>query len=119
MHAKKPQSTFIWNYHAAGSATAAHGKGGKMKAPHRKKMLTAEKQQIYDTLLNDKFINSLCMDCIKAGAQQVSIICLVDYCYQLGREQGWTAGRKYGFKQACDEMERVIDERNKNKKDPG
>lgn len=115
MHAKKPQSTL----YAGSSATAAHGKGGKMKAPHKKKMLTAEKQKIYETLLNDKFINSLCMDCIKAGAQQVSIICLVDYCYQLGREHGWTDGRKYGFKQACDEMERVIDERNKNKKDPG
>lgn len=90
-----------------------------MKAQYKKKMITAEKQQIYDTLLNDKFINSLCMDCIKAGAQQISIICLVDCCYQLGREQGWTAGRKYGFKQACDEIEKTLDKRDKNKKHLG
>ena len=79
-----------------------------MKDSFKKRIRTAEKDSIYASLVTDGTINRLCSDLLKAGAEQVHIICLVVYCYQLGLERGYkkgfVQGRSAGIKLVHDEV---------------
>ena len=91
-----------------------------MKESFKKRILTNEKEEIYKSLLSDSVISRIVSDCLKAGAEQIHLVCLVAYCYQLGLERGYTKGYKdgqsAGIKFACDTFNKKLDENEKKKK---
>jgi hypothetical protein len=88
-----------------------------MKDSFKKRILTKEKEDIFTSLSVDTTINRIVSDCMKAGASQVHLICLVSYCYQLGLERGYKngyqQGQSAGIKIACDAINKRLDEKEK------
>lgn len=86
-----------------------------MKNSFKKRIRTKEKEEIYNVLAADSTIKKLVNDCLKAGASQLHLICLVAYCYQYGLEQGYAngflKGRSAGIKIVHDE---VMNHKNNN-----
>lgn len=79
-----------------------------MKDSFKKRIHTKEKETIFNALTADSTIQRLVADCMKAGASQLHLMCLVVYCYQLGLEMGYksgyTQGRSAGIKLVHDEV---------------
>ena len=90
-----------------------------MDAPKKKRTVTKRRRSIYDNLLEDSFVNDLCRDLQKQGAADILLTTLCAYIYELGYSSGNTAGlkigREYGFKQACNHVERLLDERDRKR----
>jgi hypothetical protein len=90
-----------------------------MKASYKREWLTGEKQQLYETLYQDKVFSRLIRKCESGSADHVTLACLVSYCYQVGYEVGHRDGVSAGIRRACEEITAEMDRRQAAKKDPG
>lgn len=90
-----------------------------MKESHKRIMSTSGKQQLIDYLSSDKIFNRIYSRCLLSDVDKVALICLADYCYQMGYDAGFNKGSRAGIEQVLNEISKQSQEMEKGKKDPG